>query len=46
MWFNLAAAKGATDAGFNRDVIEKRMSPEQIGEAQKLSREWMPSSEP
>lgn len=42
-WFNLAAAQGLNDsktAAKYRDWEEKSMSPEQIAEAQKLSREW------
>jgi uncharacterized protein len=43
MWFNLAAAHGLDDAKNNRNIIEKRMTAQQIGEAQKLSREWKPT---
>ena len=43
MWFNLAAAKGDKDAAKNRDTAEKRMTPAQIAEAQKLAREWKPT---
>lgn len=43
MWLNLAAAKGADWAGRNRDDLEYAMTPEQIAEAQKLSREWKPT---
>ena len=44
MWYNLAAAQGedfkyAREA---RDNIAKRMTAEQIAEAQKLAREWKP----
>ena len=41
MWFNLSAAQGNETAGGNRDIIEQRMTREQIAEAQKLSREWI-----
>ena len=41
MWYNLAAAKGAENAGKNRDSIAKEMTSEQIAEAQKMAREWM-----
>ena len=51
MWFNLAAAHfpasatGEHDAAVNyRDLVEKRMTREQIAEAQKLAREWKPKS--
>lgn len=42
MWFNLAAAQGNELAGKNRDIVSRRMSPEQIAEAQRLTREWKP----
>jgi hypothetical protein len=40
MWFNLAAAQGGKDATERRDKVTKSMTPDQIAEAQKLSREW------
>ncbi len=42
MWFNLAAADGQASAIEGRDVIAKKMTPEQIAEAQRLAREWKP----
>jgi TPR repeat protein len=43
MWLNLAATQGdPKDAKTVRDTLEKLMSPQQIAEAQKLSREWKP----
>jgi len=42
MWFNLAAASGTVAAASNRDNIAASMTPGQIAEAQKLSREWKP----
>jgi len=46
MWFNLAAAREPpppwSSAKQGREAIEKLMTPEQIAEAQKLSREWVP----
>jgi len=51
MWFNLAAAHfpaSATDdrdAAVNyRDLVERKMTRDQIAEAQKLAREWKPNS--
>ena len=44
MWFNLGAAGGSELGGKNRDAIAARMTPAQIGEAQRLSREWKPTS--
>jgi TPR repeat protein len=41
MWLNLAAAQGM-DAKKPRDALAKRMTSEQIAEAQKLAREWKP----
>ena len=49
MWVNLAAA-GTSDADVReqaqktRDAFAARMTPAQIGEAQRLSREWKPTS--
>ena len=40
MWWNLAAAQGQEAAKENKGMISKRMTKEQIAEAQKLSREW------
>jgi TPR repeat protein len=41
-WFNLAAAQGESDAIDNRDAIVRHMTPSQIAEAQRLSREFKP----
>jgi TPR repeat protein len=42
-WLNLSAAQGEAIAAENRDIIAKRMTPEQIAEAQKLARNWKPT---
>jgi TPR repeat protein len=42
MWWDLAAAQGFIGAKTNRNTIEKKMTPAQLAEAQKLSREWKP----
>ena len=42
MWRNLAAAQGDDKSKAARDALEKDMTPAQIAEAQKLSREWKP----
>ena len=42
-WFNLAAAKGQAGAKESKAIVEKRMTREQIAEAQKLSAEWKPT---
>jgi TPR repeat protein len=39
MWFNLAVVKGDADAEKNRDIAAKRMTPQQMAEAQKRARE-------
>ena len=40
MWRNLAAAQGDESGKKGRDALETLMTPAQIAEAQKLSREW------
>ena len=42
MWRNLAAAQGDEIGKSARDALEGSMTPAQIAEAQKLSREWTP----
>ena len=44
MWFNLSGSNGLKDAVENRDIIEKRMTPQQIEKAQELARNWKPTS--
>ena len=39
--FNLAAAQGNAGAQENRDIAAKRMTPDQIAEAQRMAREWL-----
>jgi len=45
LWFNLAAAQGDQDAAKNLDLVEQRMTPAQLDEAQMLAREWKPKAE-
>lgn len=40
MWLNLSAAQGNKTASEDRDITAKKMTPEQLAEAQKLTREW------
>ena len=40
MWMNMAAAKGVKKAGKGRDFLEILMTPAQLAEAQRLTREW------
>ncbi len=42
MWYNLGAANGAKPGAVLRDALAKRMTPDQIAEAQQLAREWKP----
>jgi uncharacterized protein len=42
MMWNLAAASGNANASEQRDAISKRMSQEQIEEAQSMTRSWKP----
>ncbi len=45
MWFNLAAAQqGGELARTQRDELARRMTDDQIEEAQRLAREWKPKS--
>lgn len=41
-WLNLSTAQGDKDAGTLRDELAKKMTLDQIAEAQKLAREWIP----
>lgn len=41
-WANIAVARGNKDAMKVKDILTKRMTSEQIAEAQKLNREWKP----
>ena len=45
MWMNLAAAKGVQEAVKGRGLLEKNMTPAQIGRAQRLAREWKAKGE-
>ncbi len=40
MWINLAASNGSMNATELREIAEKRMTSDQIAEAQRLAREW------
>ena len=39
-YWNLAAAQGNADAKSNKEILEKKMTKQQIAEGQRLSREW------
>ena len=40
MWLNLATAQGNESARTIKEIIEKKMTRQQIAEGQRLSREW------
>jgi TPR repeat protein len=44
MWYHLGGATGAKAGAMLRDALAKRMTPDQIAEAQQLAREWKPKS--
>jgi len=44
-WSNLAAAQGQENAGKVRDIVEERMTREQIAEAQRRLAAWKPKTE-
>jgi len=44
-WYNLAAAGSETNASLFRSSLAEKMTPEQIAEAQRLSREFKPRKE-
>lgn len=44
MWFDLSAAQGTQIAVAARDDLARKMTPAQIAEAQKLARDWKPTS--
>ncbi len=46
MWINLAATKGNPQYEKLRRIFALQMTPPQIDEAQRLSREWRPESHP
>ena len=43
MWFNLSGSNGNKNAVFNRDIVEKRMTPSQIEKALDMARNWKPT---
>ncbi len=40
MWFNIAG-KGDPGAVSNKGFLKKRMTPEEIGQAESLAKEWL-----
>ncbi len=45
MWWSLATLGGHQEAGKNRNIVSAKMTPAQIAEAQKLTREWKPKKQ-
>ena len=45
-WFNVASANGNESASESRDLNAKEMTPEQISEAQELSKVWFEKFQP
>jgi hypothetical protein len=44
MWFNLSGSNGYKDAIKSRNIIEKRMTPQQIEKAQEMARNRKPTT--
>jgi len=42
MWWNLSTSNGHKSAIHNRNIVEKKMSKQQIEKAQRLARNWKP----
>ena len=42
IWMNIASSNGNKNAIQFRNLLEKKMSPQQIEEAQRLTRNWKP----
>ena len=44
MWFNIAAINGGKESVKNRDIVARKMTPQQIEQAQRMARECMASN--
>jgi hypothetical protein len=44
MWFNLSSSQGMTTAIKVKNIVEKKMSKQQIEKAQELARNWKPTT--
>ena len=42
MWLNLCGSSGDKDCVKNRNIVEKKMTPQQIEKAQEMVRNWKP----
>ena len=43
MWFNLCGSSGDKDCVKNRNIVEEKMTPQQIEKAQEMARNWKPT---
>lgn len=43
-WYLLASAQGDETASHNRDIVEKRLTPQQRADAQAAARDWQPKT--
>ena len=43
MWWNLSGSNGNKEAAENRDIVETKMTPQQIEKAQEMARNWKPT---
>jgi len=41
MWFSLAARKGDSDSITNRDILAKRLKPEQVKQSKQMALDWI-----
>ena len=42
MWWNLSGSNGNKEAAENRDIVETKMTPQQIEKAEDMARKWKP----
>ena len=42
MWWNLSGSNGNKEAAENRDIVETKMTPQQIEKAEEMARNWTP----
>jgi uncharacterized protein len=42
MWWNIAGSNGYKNAVENRNIVEKKMTKQQIEKAQEMARNWKP----
>jgi len=42
MWYNLAGSNGHKDGPKYKNILEKKMTPQQIEKAQEMARNWKP----